>query len=253
MYSFIAMNRQRLADSYLRTTKLLRYHDIRFHSAEGSHFLLIDARSILEKRNNGRSVSIVDETNIWRALMANGIYIAPGHVFHTRRPGYFRLTFAQIWDKLENGINKLAALLSEKSNNKDRDIARSEFKFGALFVVAALRVCVFKYFFIVCFTVCISQNLLPEDAWLSSLHPFTPPGNTGLWRSAYNDDILADWFRVYCKSISSVRKWILVVIQKDADLTELSGLAIEETSLGSRFCKTKTRYTPPCRQIRVPL
>lgn len=151
------------------------------------------------------------------------------------------------------GSTSLQRCYQRKSNNKDRDIARSEFKFGALFVVAALRVCVFKYFFIVCFTVCISQNLLPEDAWLSSLHPFTPPGNTGLWRSAYNDDILADWFRVYCKSISSVRKWILVVIQKDADLTELSGLAIEETSLGSRFCKTKTRYTPPCRQIRVPL
>lgn len=87
-------------------TELLEQHDIRYVHAHGGHFLFLDARSFLRY-----SITIEDEKRIWKALLDGGVYVTPGHVFHTRSFGYFRLTFSQRKEKLEKGLQKLIDVL----------------------------------------------------------------------------------------------------------------------------------------------
>ncbi|KAI9274573.1 pyridoxal phosphate-dependent transferase, partial [Phascolomyces articulosus] len=105
--SFFSINQRRMADAYAYATSLLIKHGLNYIPSEAGHFLVVDATS------HPKIHTIDDEKAVFVALLEQGVYIAPGHIFHTRKPGYFRLTFTLDRQKLEIGITKLAQVLAQ--------------------------------------------------------------------------------------------------------------------------------------------
>lgn len=108
---FLATNKRRLANAYKVAVDALKHHGLEFIPANAGHFITVDARSLLKERNNGPSPTIEDERWLWKTLLDRGVYIAAGHVFHTRYPGIFRVTFTIEEEKLRKGIAILAQVL----------------------------------------------------------------------------------------------------------------------------------------------
>ncbi|KAI7901020.1 pyridoxal phosphate-dependent transferase [Cokeromyces recurvatus] len=102
---YILENRQALADNYIRTTQYLKEHQINFIPGEAGLFFLIDIRSLLKKNFN--EITHEDEKYIWHTLIDHGVYMAPSFVFHSKIPGFFRLTFAIPWEILEKGLDNI--------------------------------------------------------------------------------------------------------------------------------------------------
>lgn len=108
---FLATNKRRLANAYKVAVDALKHHGLEFIPANAGHFITVDARALLKERNNGASPTIEDERWLWKTLLDRGVYIAAGHVFHTRYPGIFRVTFTIEEKKLRKGIAILAQVL----------------------------------------------------------------------------------------------------------------------------------------------
>ena len=108
---FLATNKRRLALAYKVAVDELERHGLNFVPANAGHFITVDARALLEKKNNGAPPTIEDERWLWKTLLDRGVYIAAGHVFHTRYPGVFRVTFTIEEEKLRKGIAILAQVL----------------------------------------------------------------------------------------------------------------------------------------------
>ncbi|KAI9493257.1 pyridoxal phosphate-dependent transferase [Zychaea mexicana] len=105
--SFFATNQRRIADAYKCATSLLDKHGLNYIPSQAGHFLMVDATS------HPKISTVDDEKAVFFALLEQGVYIAPGHIFHTRKPGYFRLTFTLDRQKLETGLSKLAKVLQQ--------------------------------------------------------------------------------------------------------------------------------------------
>ncbi|GAN10347.1 aminotransferase [Mucor ambiguus] len=101
---YLQENRQMLAEAYTKTTQFLTKHNIDFIPGEAGPFLMIDVRSIIRRKRN-RKATFEDETQLWHNMITHGVYLAMSSVFHTRDPGFFRLTFALPWETLEHGLN----------------------------------------------------------------------------------------------------------------------------------------------------
>lgn len=112
---FLATNRQRLASAYKVAIDELVRHGLDFIPANAGHFVTVDARALLKKKKNGASLTIQDERWLWKNLLERGVYIASGHVFHTRSPGVFRVTFTIQEEKLRKGIAILAQVLQSSA------------------------------------------------------------------------------------------------------------------------------------------
>ncbi|KAI7851044.1 pyridoxal phosphate-dependent transferase [Circinella umbellata] len=105
--SFFTINRRRIADAYTFATNLLEKNGINYIPSEAGHFLMIDVTS------HPKINSLEDEKALFVALLKEDVYLAPGHIFHTRKPGYFRLTFTLDRQKIETGINKFIKALEQ--------------------------------------------------------------------------------------------------------------------------------------------
>lgn len=114
-YSFIEENQKRLAEGYRYATNLLDEHGLSYIPADGGHFLLVDARS-----KNSHIRTFADEKKVWKCLLESGVYIGLGQVFHTRVPGFYRLTFSLKPDKLAQGIRKLVTALERNVAQADQ-------------------------------------------------------------------------------------------------------------------------------------
>lgn len=104
MIRYLQENRQLLAETYVKTTQFLNENNIDFIPGEAGPFFMIDVRSIV-RRNHNREATFEDENQIWHNMITHGVYLAPGFVFHSIVPGFFRLTFALPWETLEHGLN----------------------------------------------------------------------------------------------------------------------------------------------------
>ncbi|CEP09166.1 hypothetical protein [Parasitella parasitica] len=102
--TYLQENRQALANTYLKTTRFLKEHNIDFIPGEAGPFFMIDLRSIIRQKHN-RETTFNDENQLWYKMIDCGVYLAPGFAFHTQYPGFFRLTFALPWETLEHGLN----------------------------------------------------------------------------------------------------------------------------------------------------
>lgn len=111
---FLATNKQRLASAYKVAIDELVRHGLDFIPANAGHFVTVDARALLKKKI-GASLTIQDERCLWKTLLERGVYIASGHVFHTRSPGIFRVTFTIEEEKLRKGIAILAQALQSSA------------------------------------------------------------------------------------------------------------------------------------------
>lgn len=105
-------NRYVLANSYTKATDFLKAHDIQFLSAQAGPFFMIDIRPII-RRLHDRDATVADERRIWLRMVDHGVYLAPSFAFHFKTPGFFRLTFALPWNRLENGLNIIIKSLNE--------------------------------------------------------------------------------------------------------------------------------------------
>lgn len=93
-----------LAEAYTKTTQFLTKHNIDFIPGEAGPFFMIDVRSIIRQKRN-REATFEDETQLWHNMITHhNVYLAPSSVFHSRDPGFFRLTFALPWETLEHGL-----------------------------------------------------------------------------------------------------------------------------------------------------
>jgi 1-aminocyclopropane-1-carboxylate synthase len=101
-----------LADSYTKTTDFLKAHEIPFVPAQAGPFFMIDIRPLI-RRLHKREATAADERRIWHKMVDHGIYMAPSFVFHCKTPGFFRITFALPWNRLENGLNRMLKSLNE--------------------------------------------------------------------------------------------------------------------------------------------
>jgi bifunctional pyridoxal-dependent enzyme with beta-cystathionase and maltose regulon repressor activities len=105
-------NRQALAKSYIKTTDFLKAHDIRFIPAQAGPFFMIDIRPVI-RRLYEREATVADEKRIWHKMVNHGVYLAPSFVFHSKTPGFFRITFALPWNRLEDGLNRMLNSLKD--------------------------------------------------------------------------------------------------------------------------------------------
>ncbi|KAI8140718.1 pyridoxal phosphate-dependent transferase [Fennellomyces sp. T-0311] len=104
---FFATNQRRIGDAYVYATELLDKFKIPYLPSESGHFLMIDLTS------HPNINTIEDEKAVFMKLLDEGVYIAPGHIFHTRKAGYFRLTFTVNRNKLETGLSKFAQVVEQ--------------------------------------------------------------------------------------------------------------------------------------------
>lgn len=103
---FLTAHRTRLADSYAAAGIGLTAAGIGYAPAQAGLSVWIDLRPWL------RTDSYRAEQELWQRLVDDGrVSMAPGEVFHSTAPGWFRLCHAVGADPLREGIDRLRRVL----------------------------------------------------------------------------------------------------------------------------------------------
>ncbi len=102
----LTKNRERLAESYQMTSKLLREEGITHVDADAGLFVWVDLRQWLAEP------TAEAEHALWQTLFHQGrVSISPGTVFHCEEPGWFRLCHAVGETNLREGITRIGKTL----------------------------------------------------------------------------------------------------------------------------------------------
>ncbi|PVU94129.1 hypothetical protein BB559_003096 [Furculomyces boomerangus] len=119
---FINLVSTNLLDAYNKTTSYLKQNNIPYTPAQAGHFLWINIKEpLLTWKNNNLKpgearltstdqLTFDDEYAMWLDTVNRGrIYITAGVNFKASEPGWARIIFAQPWDKLKVGLDRLLA------------------------------------------------------------------------------------------------------------------------------------------------
>ncbi|KAI8074686.1 pyridoxal phosphate-dependent transferase [Gongronella butleri] len=101
--NFVATNRRRLGDAYGRASLYLREKGYDVREVGAGLFVMVDLLPLFER--HGKAMTWADEDALWSSSLDQGVYVAAGHVFHTARPGYFRLTISLDWPLVQRGMD----------------------------------------------------------------------------------------------------------------------------------------------------
>ncbi|CAO3633358.1 unnamed protein product [Cunninghamella echinulata] len=102
--TFIETNRQRLKLIYEQTTEYMKQIGIDYIPCDAGLFIIADVRHLFQQHD--KEITFKLEREIWELALENKVYVAPGYIFHTLEPGYFRLTFCLEWHLVKLGIDR---------------------------------------------------------------------------------------------------------------------------------------------------
>jgi len=104
---FVSLNQKRLADNYVKITKSLKKHNVKYVDANAAYFMWIDLRDQIKKVISNSESPADAEMKMWNRLLTNGVYIAPSAAFYAKEPGYFRICFATEWSILSEALERI--------------------------------------------------------------------------------------------------------------------------------------------------
>ncbi|KAE8160941.1 1-aminocyclopropane-1-carboxylate synthase [Aspergillus tamarii] len=102
--NLVALNRQRLAESYRYVTEFLRAHRIPFRESNAALFVWVN----LAAAANAPSRS---DDELLARLRANKVYITSGKTYASEEAGWFRLVIAHPREVLEEGLRRMTLSL----------------------------------------------------------------------------------------------------------------------------------------------
>jgi 1-aminocyclopropane-1-carboxylate synthase len=106
---FLTAHRHRLADSYATVTGLLTAAGIGHAPAQAGFSVWVDLRRWLPVD------SFPAERELWRRVLDQGrVNLAPGEVFHSPTPGWFRLCHPVAAEHLREGVRRLRRALERQ-------------------------------------------------------------------------------------------------------------------------------------------
>ncbi|GAA5991186.1 hypothetical protein JCM10908_006577 [Rhodotorula pacifica] len=118
--TYLALNKARLSEAYLRATTFLQKHDIAYRPASAGHFVWIDLRRFLpETDEEGLPLQTAAdrEVELVKRFLAHGINLGRG-VAYDGEPGFFRLTFTLRPEYFDTGIKRLEHALGLASDKQ---------------------------------------------------------------------------------------------------------------------------------------
>ncbi|XHF98612.1 hypothetical protein AWENTII_002160 [Aspergillus wentii] len=115
-----------MAENYTIATSFLRERNIRYSESNAGLFIWLDLRHLLLPQSSLQSdygvlrVASPDasiykqrEMQIADICAANGVMIAPGHIYMPEECGWFRMTFTVGKEALAEGLDRLARSLEQ--------------------------------------------------------------------------------------------------------------------------------------------
>ncbi|KAJ1982039.1 hypothetical protein H4R33_005114 [Dimargaris cristalligena] len=119
---FIQGNRRSLAQAYLHMARFLKRQNIPFIPSRAGHFIWVNLRRFCcsEGQSDGpgnedekeEEVTMAAADALFDRILDAGVYIAPGIVFHTHEPGWFRISFAAPQSEVDVGLTRLLKALA---------------------------------------------------------------------------------------------------------------------------------------------
>ncbi|MFF5207796.1 aminotransferase class I/II-fold pyridoxal phosphate-dependent enzyme [Streptosporangium sp. NPDC000396] len=105
--AFLTTSRSRLASSYTTAAGMLTEAGIAFETAEAGFSIWTDLRPWLDND------SFAAERALWQRLFRTGrVNMLPGKVFHSHRPGWFRLCHTVSPDVVREGVERISKVLT---------------------------------------------------------------------------------------------------------------------------------------------
>lgn len=102
---YLALNRQRLTESYNFVTRILKDHQIPYRQANAAFFLWI-------RLGVATVESKTTDDEILAKLHNHRVYIAAGYAYASEESGWFRLVFAHPKYVLEEGLRRMLQALA---------------------------------------------------------------------------------------------------------------------------------------------
>ncbi|KAG8191697.1 hypothetical protein JTE90_016484 [Oedothorax gibbosus] len=100
--SYIKENQKRLTEKFQSCVKRIEEMGLNVRQSEGGFFLWVDFRKVCG------SESLAQEKHFFHYLIENAkLYILPGAEMFCEQPGWFRLTFTNSPDHVNEGLNRL--------------------------------------------------------------------------------------------------------------------------------------------------
>lgn len=115
---------QSLASDTLNfTLKWLEKLNIKHSNPVAGHFIWIDLRAYLPQKDSKGKELKDDNEKEWqlfsRLLDQGNVYLAPGVIYHSTIPGFFRLTFTLRREYLKVGMERIENILKQvKAENE---------------------------------------------------------------------------------------------------------------------------------------
>ncbi|CAO1616563.1 unnamed protein product [Sympodiomycopsis kandeliae] len=109
---YFAENHRRLSGAYHWVTDWARHHKIPYVASNSGHFILLDFSAFLKDHQKGDSSDQRGaEGNLTGAFFKEGVFIAPGAIYHHPIPGWFRLTISQSPLAIKTGLARVEKVL----------------------------------------------------------------------------------------------------------------------------------------------
>jgi aspartate/methionine/tyrosine aminotransferase len=109
---YISLNEARLRKQYRLVSRRLQQLRVPFLPAQGGFFVWMDVRQWLPPAAASKETTPLErDYELAERLLANGLYLTPGTVFHASEAGWVRLCFAQETSVLVEGIKRLQTTL----------------------------------------------------------------------------------------------------------------------------------------------
>lgn len=98
--------------------------DIKHSNPVAGHFIWIDLRSYLPKKDRkGKHLAdaAAQEAELFNRLLFDAnVYVAPGMIYHSQVPGYFRFTFTVKRDYMKVGMKRIEDVLKQVKKENEQ-------------------------------------------------------------------------------------------------------------------------------------
>ena len=121
--TYLPEAQSRASDALNFALEWLESLSIKHSNPVAGHFIWIDLRPYLPKRDRkGKKLedAAAQEAELFNRLLFDGnVYLAPGALYHSQVPGYFRFTFTVKRDYMEVGMKRIEEILKavQKENH----------------------------------------------------------------------------------------------------------------------------------------
>lgn len=123
MNKYLDEAQSRASDTLNFTLDWLNKLNIKHSNPVAGHFVWIDLRAYLPNKDSKGKKLDDDSAKEWelftRLLDEGNVYLAPGVIYHSTIPGFFRLTFTLRREYLKVGMERIEGILKKvKSENE---------------------------------------------------------------------------------------------------------------------------------------